>query len=39
MAKKRKSKKGSPLKKALKACKGKRGKSWNKCLANKGIKK
>lgn len=36
---KRKKIKGSPLKKALKACKGKRGKAWNKCLRSKGIKR
>lgn len=38
MAKKR-SKKSGGLKKALKACKGKKGKSWNKCLRSHGIHK
>jgi len=27
------------LTKALKKCKGKQGKSWNKCLSDNGIKK
>ncbi len=37
MAKNRKGK-GSPLFKALKSCKGKKGKSWKSCLRKKGIK-
>lgn len=36
MAKKRKSKGG--LRNALKSCKGKKGKSWKKCLHKHGIK-
>ena len=38
MVKKRK-KKGKGLKSALKACKGKKGSAWNKCLSKHGIKK
>lgn len=38
MAKKRKTK-AKGLKQALKACKGKKGKAWNKCLRSKGIKR
>lgn len=41
MTKKRKTtkKKSGGLKKALKSCKGKKGKQWKKCLAKHGIKK
>jgi hypothetical protein len=39
MSKKKKSGKGSPLKKALKSCKGKKGESWSKCLNKHGINK
>jgi len=38
MAKKRKKKGGSKLKKALVSCKGRKGKAWKSCLKKKGIK-